>query len=541
MPTREPTLAPTPVDAASVAVVLVATCDKKPTDARTAALLATLQDDLSCGNASGCEVSGYEVSYGSTSATALGVTVTTYNWHANFTLASTLAAMGYDSRSAWADAVDAELTSSGFSSDATSDMGVTYFTVTKVNAVPTARAHPTAQPTVEPSGVPVPLPSAAPSHSPQPTTLDNARLAATLTLRGTNKVNQARSEALKGAIAQTIFGVSDDWYEAAITGYSATSTYLSLSYTWAVAFEVSASLAVVNEDSVAAWAADVNVLLSSAGFTTAASAATGISLVPTAAVVLPDNRRLLPSPQPSKSSAPTAPKPTASDTVEVAVSLAITSSSKLTAARANELKETIADEIGVRKSDLKAWTYSFATSIRRVLTRRALLQSTTTYDWTVGFTVEVSLAATDAASAEAFSAEIATDLNSAAFQANVAADLGVLITAVSASSAVVGGPGGAPGSGVKAAGLAGWAIALVVVGGFLIVACGAVAAIVRVRRGSGGIARFGVGDFSRLSFFAVSSNFNKFRMEDREEPNPLGEEYPSTFSGGSIIAQHNVF
>jgi hypothetical protein len=502
-------------------------------------------------------VSGYEVSYGSTSATALGVTVTTYNWHANFTLASTLAAMGYDSRSAWADAVDAELTSSGFSSDATSDMGVTYFTVTKVNAVPAARAHPTALPTVEPSGVPVPLPSAAPSHSPQPTTLDNARLAATLTMRGTNKVNQARSEALKGAIAQTIFGVSDDWYEAALTGYSATSTYSlsTLSYIWAVAFEVSASLAVVNEDSVAAWAADVDVLLSSADFATAASAATGISLVPTAAVVSPDNRRDLPSPQPSKSSAPTAPKPTASDTVEVAVSLAITSSSKLTAARANELKETIADEIGVRKSDLKAWTYSFATSIRRVLTRRALLQSTTSYDWTVGFTVEVSLAATDAASAEAFKAEIATELDSPAFQSNVAADLGVLIKAVSASSAVVvatprptprptplpstAGPGGAPGSGVKAAGLAGWAIALVVVGGFLFVACGAVAAIVCVRRGSGGFARFGGGDFSRFSFFAVSSNFNKFRMEGLEEHNPLGEVYPTTVSGGSVIAQHN--
>jgi hypothetical protein len=114
------------------------------------------------------------------------------------------------------------------------------------------------------------------------------------------------------------------------------------------------------------------------------------------------------------------------------VSLAITSSSKLTAARANELKETIADEIGVSETDLKAWTYSFATS-----TRRALLQSTTTYDWTVGFTVEVSLAATGASSAEAFAAEIATELDSAAFEEHVAADLGVLITSVSASSAVV--------------------------------------------------------------------------------------------------------
>jgi hypothetical protein len=232
------------------------------------------------------------------------------------------------------------------------------------------------------------------------------------------------------------------------------------------------------------------------------------------------------------------------------VSLAITSSSKLTAARANELKETIADEIGVSETDLKAWTYSFATS-----TRRALLQSTTTYDWTVGFTVEVSLAATGTASAEAFSTEIATELDSPAFQSNVAADLGVLIKAVSASSAVVvatprptprptplpstAGPGGAPGSGVKAAGLAGWAIALVVVGGFLFVACGAVAAIVCVRRGSGGFARFGGGDFSRFSFFAVSSNFNKFRMEGLEEHNPLGEVYPTTVSGGSVIAQHN--
>jgi hypothetical protein len=259
--------------------------------------------------------------------------------------------------------------------------------------------------------------------------------------------------------------------------------------------------------------------------------------------------------QPSR--APTAPKPTASDTVEVAVSLAITSSSILTPARANELKETIADEIGVSQTDLKAWTYSYATSTRRALTRRALLQSTTTYDWTVGFTVEVSLAATGASSAEAFATEIATELDSAAFEANVAADLGVLITSVSASSAVVvatpsptprptplpstAGPGGAPGSGVKAAGLAGWAIALVVVGGFLFVACGAVAAIVCVRRGSGGFARFGGGDFSRPSFFAVSSNFNKFRMEGREELNPLGDEYPTTFAGGSVIAQHNEF
>jgi hypothetical protein len=80
---------------------------------------------------------------------------------------------------------------------------------------------------------------------------------------------------------------------------------------------------------------------------------------------------------------------------------------------------------------------------------------------------------------------------------------------------------------VKAAGLAVWAIALVVVGGFFFVACGAVAAIVCVRRGSGSFARFGVGDFSRPSFFSVPSNFNKFRMEGREMLNPLGVEKES--------------
>jgi uncharacterized protein (DUF1697 family) len=54
-----------------------------------------------------------------------------------------------------------------------------------------------------------------------------------------------------------------------------------------------------------------------------------------------------------------------------------------------------------------------------------------------GICGRASLAATGASSAKAFAAEIATELDSAAFEEHVAADLGVLITSVSASSAVV--------------------------------------------------------------------------------------------------------
>ena len=78
---------------------------------------------------------------------------------------------------------------------------------------------------------------------------------------------------------------------------------------------------------------------------------------------------------------------------------------------------------------------------------------------------------------------------------------------------------------VKAAGLAVWAIALIVVAGFLFVAASAAAGAVYVRRGGGG-----------------GSNWNKFRMESaNKDLNPLGEEYPSSFVGGSMIAQHNEF
>jgi len=398
---------------------------------------------------------------------------------------------------------------------------------------------PSAQPTPVPSVVPTPVPILAPSLSLHPTTVDNARFSTTLVLQASKDVNEAQKESLKGAIAQTIFGVSDDWYESTITEYDVTSTYFSstMTYAWTVTFEVAASLAVANEDSVSDWAASVQTLLTSGDFATSASASTGVELLPTVATAQPNNLRHLPSPQPTKTSAPTTPEPTARDTVKVAVALGITSSSKLTSARANELKGTIATELGVNKNDLKGYTTSYTTSTAR----RAILQSVTSYDWSVSFTVEVSLATTDVFSAEALSAEINTELSSSTFQSNVMTDLGVVVTAVSASSdVVVTTPAPTPistadedsSSSVKAAGLSWWGILLIAVGGLLFVACSAAAVVLITRRSS---------NVSCGSFFLGRSNFQKFLSDNNEELNPLGEDYPATFGAGSVLSQHHEF
>jgi len=399
---------------------------------------------------------------------------------------------------------------------------------------------PITAPSMAPTLVPLPQPTSVPT--PLPTTFDNARLATTLTLQASDDISETRNVALKNTIAQTIFGVSDDWYESAITNYIITSTFFSSSatYAWAVTFEVSASLAVVNEDSVTGWAATVQTLLTSEDFEASASASTGVELLPTTVTAEPDNLRQLPSPHPTKTSAPSTPVPTAGDTVKVAVALGITSSSKLTNAKSNELKGTIATELGVTKADLKGYTTSYTTST----VRRALLQSTASYDWSVIFTVEVSLATTDASSAEDLSAEIDTELSSSNFQSNVMTDLGVVVTAVSVSSdAVDTTPAPTPtftpvptadtdSASLKAAGLSWWAILLIAVGGSLFVACSAAAVIIITRRGS---------SVSCRSLFSGGSNFRKFVSDNDEELNPLGEQYPTTFSGGSVVSQHNEF
>jgi len=217
----------------------------------------------------------------------------------------------------------------------------------------------------------------------------------------------------------------------------------------------------------------------------------------------------------------------------VDVDLDITASSALTSTLAKQLKGTIATELGVSEANLKEYTYSSKTA--SIPIRRHLLQTPAAYEWTVEFKVEVSLAATDASSADELATEIGTDLSSNTFQAAVMTDLGVVVTSVSASSAVVTSPPTPPS--VKAAGLAWWAILLIAVFGALIVAAGAVAAVVCVRRGQGG----GDGFLKHFSFASDSklSNFNKFQEEGQQEINPLGEDYPNTFTGGTATSKHN--
>jgi len=170
------------------------------------------------------------------------------------------------------------------------------------------------------------------------------------------------------------------------------------------------------------------------------------------------------------------------------------------------------------------------------------LQSTASYDWSVSFTVEVSLATTDVFSAEALSAEINTELSSSKFLSDVMTDLGVVVTAVTVSSdVVVTTP--APTlvstadedstSSVKSAGLSWWGILLIALGGSLFVACSAAAAVIVIRRGSY------ISCTSCAFLFSGGSNFKRFRLDNDDELNPLGEEYPTTFSGGSVLSHHN--
>ena len=232
--------------------------------------------------------------------------------------------------------------------------------------------------------------------------------------------------------------------------------------------------------------------------------------------------------------------PSGSDTVEpveVAVELGPTSSLKLTSNKASELKGTIANELGVTEANLARYTTSYTTS----KVRRALLQSIASYTWSVTFTVEVPLSTADVSSAEGLSAENNTELSSTDLQSNVMTDLGVVVTAVSASSdVVVSSP--APtlvpsadkdsASSVNSAGLTWWIIALIAVGGSLFVACSAAAAVLMIRRGS---------RISCRSFFSGGSNFQKFLLDHDEELYPLGGEYPSPFTGGSVLAQQHEF
>jgi len=94
------------------------------------------------------------------------------------------------------------------------------------------------------------------------------------------------------------------------------------------------------------------------------------------------------------------------------------------------------------------------------------LQTGTTYIWAIRFTVETSLSSTGASSADEFATNISTELSSPSFQASVANDLGVVVTGVSASTVVT---DSGDSSSVKAAGLAWWAIMLIVVASLIFV------------------------------------------------------------------------
>jgi len=395
------------------------------------------------------------------------------------------------------------------------------------SAVPTP--SPTMMPTMTYNSTPSPtvLPSLVPTVT--PTTTDNSKLAVSLTLSSSATPTEASKDALKSVIAQSIFGVDDDSFQGDIMVYEVSNVSSTASYIWDVTFDVSASLSVVNEANTGKWAASVESTFTSVDFTTAASSATGVALAATSATASDARRRMIPTPTPTlvPTPIPTSPKPTTADTVQVAVVLSISSDSKLTNARANTLKSTIASELGVSTSNLKDYEYSYTAS---TLYRRKLTQTIVTYDWSVECTVEVSLATTGAASVEDFAGEVGAELSSTTFQANVAVNLGVIIISVSATSTPVIVPTPTSDTNVQSASLASWAIALIAGAGFVCLAGSALAGFMYIRRGDGG----GGGGS------CFGSHWGKFRAEaGDEETNPLGVDYPKSFSGGSVLAQHD--
>ena len=397
------------------------------------------------------------------------------------------------------------------------------------SAVPTP--SPTMMPTMTYNSTPSPtvLPSLVPTVT--PTTTDNSKLAVSLTLSSSATPTEASKDALKSVIAQSIFGVDDDSFQGDIMVYEVSNVSSTASYIWDVTFDVSASLSVVNEANTGKWAASVESTFTSVDFTTAASSATGVALAATSATASDARRRMIPTPTPTlvPTPIPTSPKPTTADTVQVAVVLSISSDSKLTNARANTLKSTIASELGVSTSNLKDYEYSYTAS---TLYRRKLTQTIVTYDWSVECTVEVSLATTGAASVEDFAGEVGAELSSTTFQANVAVNLGVIIISVSATSTPVIVPTPTSDTNVQSASLASWAIALIAGAGFVCLAGSALAGFMYIRRGDGG----GGGGS------CFGSHWGKFRAEaGDEETNPLGVDYPKSFSGGSVLAQHDEF
>ena len=78
---------------------------------------------------------------------------------------------------------------------------------------------------------------------------------------------------------------------------------------------------------------------------------------------------------------------------------------------------------------------------------------------------------------------------------------------------------------------------LIVVFGALALAASSAATAIYVRRGQDG----GGGVLKNFSFAVSSetSNIDKFQKEGHLEMNPLGEDYPTTFTGGSVASKHN--
>lgn len=154
----------------------------------------------------------------------------------------------------------------------------------------------------------------------------------------------------------------------------------------------------------------------------------------------------------------------------------------------------------------------------------------TTYILAISFTVETSLSSTGASSADNFATEISTRLDAPSFQANVADDLGVEVTGVSSSTAVT---SSGDSSSVKAAGLAWWAIMLIVIAS-LILAIGSAGAIMYAGNGDK------AGKFLDYLPFAIFTERRHFKNSPKDEPNevevsPLGGAYPDSFSGGSSV------
>ena len=164
LPTPEPTihtaspsmlitLPPTTIDYAKIYVVMSATCDKKPSNSRTAALQSAIEDSIGCTPSDGCSVDPFRIDYTTSTISTLLGPLNTYTWDVNMTASGPLANVGETTTDKWCRSVESELTSPGFSVSATSVVGATTFAVLDAKAVSRTREPPSMAPTPKtPSG-----------------------------------------------------------------------------------------------------------------------------------------------------------------------------------------------------------------------------------------------------------------------------------------------------------------------------------------------------------------------------------------------------